>query len=198
MERENVIMDLVAWYVDDYRVFMPTINEGWYWEGGKFNFSWERRKEDEEGGKSGEMRKTEEIVKAMCSLVPFLEFTGESAEMFEHQRLPTLDVDLWWDGEKVSHSFYEKPQVPNRALLKGTALPDSTVRASLVQEVVRRMQNCGEMVELGERERVLSTFAQKLINSGPTVKSSEIIIVQGVTKYLDNRRRHNLPKKTGI
>ena len=55
------------------------------------------------------------------------------------------------------------------------------------------MQNCGEMVELREREGILSTFAQKLINSGHTAKSSKIIIVQGVTKYLDNMRRHNLP-----
>ena len=99
---------------------------------------------DMEGEKTYEMRTTEEIVKAMCSLVPFLEFTGESADMFDHKRLPTLDVDLWWEGGKINHSFYEKPQVPNRVLLKGTALPESTIRASLVQEVARRIYLKGQ------------------------------------------------------
>ena len=102
---------------------------------------WERRKMDLDldTQATGKERTTEEIKKAMCSLVHFLEFTGESASMFTNQRFPTLDVELWWEGGKEMHSFYEKPQVPNRVLLKGTALPESTVRATLIQETVRRM-----------------------------------------------------------
>ena len=89
-------------------------------------------------------------------------------------------------------SFYEKPQVPNRVLLKDTALPEQTIRSSLIQEVVRRMQNCCEEIGLEERQRILSNLAEKMINSGHSQKSTMIMIVQGVTKYLDNLRLSKL------
>ena len=107
----------------------------------------------------------EEITKTMCSLVNFIEFTGKNASMFSNSRLPTLDVEIWWNGKEVDHSFYEKPQVPNRVLLKDTALPETTVRASLVQEIVRRMSKCCENVTNYERRDILSKFGRKLINS---------------------------------
>ena len=194
MDREDIIMDMVVRYVDDCRVFLPALNEGWYWDGGSFQFDWERRRKDLEGDTTDEERTVNEITKAMCTLSSFLEFTGESASMFENKRLPTLDIEIWWENSQVCFSFYEKPQVPNRVLLKGTALPITTVRASLVQEIVRRMKNCGESVTVQERGRILSTFSQKLVNSGHSIKSSRIMVVHGVTKYLELKRIHNLPK----
>ena len=77
------------------------------------------------------------MTRAMCSLVEFLEFTGEEASMFENNMLPMLDVEIWYEREEVKFSFYEKPQVPNRVLQKETALPAQTIRSSLIQEVVR-------------------------------------------------------------
>ena len=196
MNEEGIIMDLVMRYVDDCRVFMACLNEGWFWEDGTFKFSWDKRREDLEKKLSGEERTMREIVKAMCSLVPFLEFTGEIGEMFDNKRLPTLDVELWWSKNKkrIGYGYYEKPQVPNRVLMRDTALPVNTIRSSLIQEVVRRLQNCSDDVTMKERWEILSILARKMRNSGHSMKSTRIIIVQGVTKYVDNKRLHNLPK----
>ena len=75
-------------------MFMPSLGEGQFWEDNQFKFDWVRREEDRSGDMSDEERTTDEIVKAMCSLVPFLEFTGESASMFSNRRLPTIDVEI--------------------------------------------------------------------------------------------------------
>ena len=130
----------------------------------------------------------------MCSLVPFLEFTGESASMFSNRRLPTLDVEIWWESGEVSYSFFKKPEVPNRVILKGTALPESLVHASLTQEIVRRMKNFCERVAVDERREILSRFGQKLVNLGHSLKSSCIMMVHGVTKYFEILRKHKLPQ----
>ena len=58
-------MDLVMRYVDNCRVFMACLNEGWYWNRGTFIFRWERRREDLESEISGEERTMREVVKAM-------------------------------------------------------------------------------------------------------------------------------------
>ena len=86
----------------------------------------------------------------MCQLVEFLEFTGEDKSMFENQRLPTNDIEIWVEGIEVMFSFFEKPQVSNRVIQKGTALPGQTIRSSLIQEVVRRMQNCSKKMKMEE------------------------------------------------
>ena len=56
------------------------------------------------------------------------------------------------------------------------------------------MQNCSVNICNEERQKILSKFAAKLINSGHSRKSSRILIVQGVTKYLDNVRLSKLPE----
>ena len=69
---------------------------------------------DFESGISDQSRTTREVVKAMSSLVKYLVFEGEDHEMFVDARLPTLDTSLWWNGEQVMYSFFEKKTCPNR------------------------------------------------------------------------------------
>ena len=38
MKREGIKMDMVVRYVDDCRVFIPCLNEGWFWENNSFQF----------------------------------------------------------------------------------------------------------------------------------------------------------------
>ena len=45
-----------------------------------------------------------------------------------------------------------------------------------------------------ERHEILSKFASTLVNSGHSVNSSRILIVQDVTKYIDNLRLSSLPE----
>ena len=106
--------------------------------------------------------------------------------MFGDSRLPTLDTSIWINEKgQISHIFYEKPMCPNRVLQRETALAESGIRASLTQEVVRRLKNCSSDVKISEKQGILSIFAQKMINSGHSLSSTQYILVHGVIKYLE-------------
>ena len=115
--------------------------------------------------------------------------------MFQDQTLPTLDTKIWMDNGQVRHMFYEKPTVGNRVLCKETALPTSSLRASLLQETVRRLQNCSPELDLETKQRILSEYGVKLINSGHSVKSARILLVQGVVKFLWRKELNDKPRE---
>ena len=85
MKREGIKMDLVVRYVDDCRMFMPCINEGWFWDNGSFQFDWQKREKDLESEETGEERTTKEVTKAMNTIVSF----SSSSQNF-HPRLPFI------------------------------------------------------------------------------------------------------------
>ena len=72
----------------------------------------------------------------------------------------------------------------NQVLRRDTVLPASSIRATLLQETVRRLLNNSVGTEVEQIRSILSKYAQKLINSGHSQLSTKIFIVQGVTKYL--------------
>ena len=184
LKRENIEFDLFLRYVDDCRLFMKPLNPGWTWTGSRFEFI-EAAKDEDELNKVGFVeRTTREVTKAMCALTKFLVFTGEDCTMFSDCSLPTLDTTLWMEDRQVKYRFFEKPTVGNQVLNKDTALPTSSLRSSLLQETVRRLLNCSPELSKESKQKVLSSFGQKLINSGHSATSARIILVQGVVKYL--------------
>ena len=128
----------------------------------------------------------------MSSLIEFLQFEGEESGMFPNSRLPMLDTELWWDGSSVRYSFYEKPQCPNKVLQRDTALSESSIFACLNQKVVRRMLSCCPKTPIVERQEILSRFAQKLRNSGFSIHSTQMILVHGITRYLELVRKSRI------
>lgn len=62
-----------------------------------------------------------------------------------------------------------------------------------MQEVVLRLRNCSLNLNLVEKQKVLSKFSQKLLNSGFSLFSSQIILVHGVTRYLEMVKNSDLP-----
>ena len=109
MDREGLEWFEYFRYVDDNRTFLWCLCEGWFWDGAEFSYSEERKAADLESGVSDVKRTTDEMVKAMSSLVSFLQFEGEHQEMFADCKLPTLDTSLWVDGLTVNYQFFEKP-----------------------------------------------------------------------------------------
>ena len=120
--------------------------------------------------------------------------------MFKSLRLPTLDSEIWYcrDTNKVMFSFYEKTTSPNRVLQKQTTLSETYIRASLTQEVVRRLRNCSLDLPRQEKQQIISVFCQKMINSGHSVASTQNVVVHGVLKFIDlcNRRLRKILAKT--
>ena len=111
LEREKIEVLLYFSYVDDSRNFVRPLNLEWRWNGENFVYSTEAEAEDIARGDTDQKRTTDELVKAMDSLVSYLKFEGEESGMFPSKRLPTLDTELWYDCEKneILYSFYEKP-----------------------------------------------------------------------------------------
>ena len=171
-------------YVDDCRVFLRGVKRGWIWERGRVSFSDHEFENDGTSREHTIKRTTRLLTGMMCSLAENLKFTGEDSTQFCDNTLPTLDTALWVQDGLVQYKFYEKPTVGNQVLHKDTALPVSCIRASLMQDTVRRLLNCSRSVEQRVRTRVLDDVASKLVNSGHSPQSARIILVHGVTKYL--------------
>ena len=180
-------------YVDDVRNCLQVLMEGWKWNGMEFEFRDEWMTEDLNSEVSDLRRTSIEVSKAMSSLVSYLVFEYEDAEMFKSNKLPTLDTSLWWDGSKILHEFYEKPTVSNRVLQKDTALSINSIYASLNQDVVRRLLLCSQELAMSDKQAILSAFAQKLLNSGFSLASTKITLVHGTSKYLELLRNSKLP-----
>ena len=100
LSNKGVEWKLYYRYVDDNRIFFYPLAEGWIWTDEWFKFSPIQEKLDLESNESDQSRTTREMVKAMSSLVPFLQFEGEDHEMFEDRTLLTLDTSIWWTGSK--------------------------------------------------------------------------------------------------
>ena len=96
------------------------------------------------------------------------------------------------EDKLIKYTFFEKPTVGNRVLCKDTALPVSSLRSSLLQDTVRRLLNTSSDAPPEVVHDILSKYASKLINSGHSVQSTRIIIVQGVTKFLHKRELSKL------
>ena len=77
MVRENLHYLMFLRYVDDVQLVLPIISKGWFWNGKDFAYSTDQEKADAEADVSDEHRTTIQITKVMCSLVEFLQFTGE-------------------------------------------------------------------------------------------------------------------------
>ena len=192
LEKEGIEWLLYFRYVDDNRTFLAPLADGWVWSNDRFVFSKEQADIDRTEGVSDQSRTTRELVKAMSSLVDFLNIEGEDFEMFSDKTLPTLDTSIWWDGAKVAYKFYEKPMCPNRVLQSDSALSVDCLRSSLTQEVVRRLLNCSIDLPVKVKQDFLSKFAQKMLNSGHLVACTQLTLVHGVMKFLEMTKRSKL------
>ena len=75
--------------------------------------------------------------------------------------LPTLDLVIWIsDTNKVLFSFFKKEMVSPMVLHKRSAMPEGVRRATLNQELMRRLVNTSEMVDIKQRVAVVDDYAK--------------------------------------
>ena len=77
---------------------------------------------------------------------------------------------------KILYQYYEKPMVPNMVLHRRSAMPEGTRRSTLNQELIRRMINTSELVDIEKRIEIVDSYAQKLINSEYSLEQTRIAI----------------------
>ena len=169
--------------MDDVRVWLRGIRLGWRWLEGQLLYKRSWRQEEEAGGLTM-LGKTTEVLRGMMnSICSWLEFTMETEEMFDGV-LPTLDLELWVsESNRILYSFFEKSMVSQMVLHKRSAMPEGIRRATLNQEMVRRMLNTSEDVKDTKRVEIVDDYAQKMINSEYTIEETRNVIMAGLKGY---------------
>ena len=176
-------------YVDDLRIIMGAIKEGWRWEKGRMKFrkTWEI--EELKKGMSRSEKTAIEMNKIMNDIFPELKFEMEYPEMFDTGRLPTLDFECFVEYGLIKYSFYQKPMAKKTLIARKSALPENTKVASLSQNLVRRMKHCSELLPDSERKRIVDTFANQVHGSGYSESQTKKIIRAGLTGYENLRKK---------
>ena len=130
------------------------------------------------------LQKTLEIMEGMMnSICDWLNFTMESVDDFGG-KLPTLDLSIWIREDNIIlYIFFQKPMASSMVIQKRSAMPENMRVATLNQEMIRRMLNTSERLEIKWRTDVVDDYAGKLINSGYDIEYTRKVIVGGLTGY---------------
>ena len=95
-----------------------------------------------------------------------------------------MDLELWVrEDNKVMYRYFEKSMIPDMVVHRRSAIPESNRRATLNQEMIRRMVNTSEMVGDDQRLEIVDKYAKKLINSEYSLEYTRNAIVGGLKGY---------------
>ena len=185
--QSGLIVSLFCRYVDDLRLYLRPISQGWEWT----HDGWKWK--DVIDTRTPYRRTLDEINKCLNDVWCFLEFTVEGEEDFADKFLPTLDFSTHvLKTGYVSYKFFNKPMSSNIVLQNGTALSRECVFSSLRQEIVRRLGNCDKSMGKEYRIKIVEDLIQLLVNSGHKFTYIKSVILQGVTKFVYMLYRNNL------
>ena len=130
------------------------------------------------------LEKTTEVMKELMNgICGWLNLTMENEDMFGGW-LPTLDLEIKMTSEnKCIFQYFEKKMIPNMVLHRRSAMPEATRRATLNQELIRRMTNTSEMISNEKRVEIVDKYAEKLMNSEYSLEETRSTIVGGLKGY---------------
>ena len=179
----NIEMVAGARYMDDVRIFLRGIRLGWRLIDDKLIYKEVWRREEIKAAMTSLEKTTTILEKVMNGICGWLVLTMENELMF-NGTLPTLDLQLWVNKDnKVVYKYYEKPTTPATVIHARSAMTESTRRATLNQELIRRMTTTSELVEDVIRVEIVDGYAQKLINSEYNLTVTRNSITGGLKGY---------------
>ena len=186
--RAGLVSPLFIRYVDDIRIYMHPINQGWKWTG----ICWEYDKKYYDD-LTYEERTKQNVLQSLNGLLEGIILTVESASDFSNGMLPTLDFQtrVRSDGE-VEHLHYTKPMASGLVIQYGTALGQQTIFASLRQDLIRRLSHISDHFGIKEQKALIENFTQSLANSGHSYSFTKSVILQALTRYKCMKLRSNL------
>ena len=194
--KNNIILDDGARYMDDVRLTLDSLKEGWRWTEGGVYFSEGWKIEDELSGETSTQRTGRILKDMMNSVLGFLRLTVEIADDFDDRKLPTLDLKIWVhpEGRMVLYEHFEKTMNTNLVLQQISALSENIKVNSLSQEVVRILLNCSEDDEDHVRVKHLNHLSTKLKTSGYNTTYKGKVLVNGIKYYEKEVFRSRLAK----
>ena len=188
MEKLGILIWLNTRYMDDGRLFLPPIRRGWRWSQGKVQFCKKWELEDWELGPEEVTRRV--IAGTMGGVEEYLNFTTEVGEDFPGGWLPTLDTSLRVTPEnKIQYKFYEKPEGAKSTVQMRSAMGENSKYQILSQEMIRRLLNTSEELEVEHKQEIVDKYAEKLHNSGYELDQIRKILLAGIKGYGAKRRR---------
>ena len=183
MEENNLVVKTRLRYVDDLRLLMGFLREGWRWIGDRIVFRMCWQKEEKAERVDLERKTAGEMKKIMDSIFSNLQFEMETPTMFDNNRLPTLDFELYTMEERIVYSFYQKPMAKKTLIQRRSALGENVKVASLTQNIIRRMKNTSEDVPDEERRKIVDDYYWQLKLSGYSDEQSKKVIKAGLIGY---------------
>ena len=184
LTKNNISLEQKARYMDDLRAWLYAIRLGWRWVEGELVFSSSWRTEEQELGMTGLQKTVEVVCDMMNDVSGFLKMTMETCTDFDDETLPTLDMRLWIGNDnRTMYSFFEKPMSSNQVIQRKSAMPENMRMSTLNQEMVRRMMNTSELLDIKVRVGVVDDYCQKLCNSGYSKEQTLRVVTGGLTCY---------------
>ena len=122
MEMNKIEIEAYMRYMDDGRMFLFALKNGWRWRMGELQFSQRWRMEDME--LTGVEITRRALEGSMQEVMKSLNFTTE-VEEGDDQWLPTLDVKIRIEeSNRISYQHYEKPTTTNTMVQKRSSLEE--------------------------------------------------------------------------
>ena len=196
LKKNNIVLDDGSRYMDDVRLILDSLKEGWRWTEGGLFFSEGWKTEDEQSSESSTQRTGRILKDMMNSVLGFLRLTIEIADDFDDMKLPTLDLKIWIHptGRIILYEHFEKTMNTNLVLQKASALSENIKVNSLSQEVVRILLNCSEADDDIVRVKHLNQLSTKMKTSGYNTPYIRKVLVNGIKSYENKLLRSKLAK----
>ena len=174
-------------FVDYARCWGTTFRLGTRFTMGKFVWTPDAQKEDEEGELTPEDVTFREVLAALKSVSQHLDFTTERPSDFADHWVPTLDFKIGQDHERnrFKHNFYEKPMNSKWVLPHLSAMDPTSKRQILANDLVRRMSRIDPMELSDLAVPVINRYNHKLIFSGYPYAERIRIVESGISLYHD-------------
>ena len=194
----GLVSPLFIRYVDDIRIYIFPINNGWRWEKNRWKFDGNTLDD-----LSNENRTKQEICKSFNSIMEGISLTMECEWEFDNHFLPTLDFQTHVrDDYEIEFKFFSKPMGSGLVIQAGTALSQQTVFTSLRQDLVRRLLNISPHIDQEIRLEIIEGYIQSMVNSGHKLPFIKSIVLQGITRYLymveRSTMQHDRPEYTPL
>ena len=141
----------------------------------------------------------EEVRKMMNSIYPCLEFTTEHQSDFRTGYIPTLDSE--WKLTKtgqILYRFYEKPMASPFCMMQDAAISEESKKATLSQEVIRRLENTSESEPDSVRVQIINKFITKMETSGYKEEKMSEIVKCGIKGYERKLEESNQPEERSL
>ena len=175
-------------YVDDIRIYLHPINDGWKWVENRWMYN-----EAFKDNRSYHERTKENIRNSLNGLLEGIELTVETELDFINGMLPTLDFQTRVrDNGEIEFLHFKKPMASGLVVQKGTALGKQTVFASLRQDLIRRLSHVSSHFGINEHVKIVEDFTQSLADSGHNYSFAKSIILQALTRFKTMKIRSQL------